>query len=344
MKTQAAVLCALNQPLEIMDLEIPKLAKGQVLVEIAYSGICRTQLNEIKGYKGHDPYLPHTLGHEGSGIVLEIGPDVSKVNVGDHVVLTWIKGSGIDAGGCKYISQNGVVNSGAISTFMNYSIISENRLVPIPNNLPLREAALLGCAIPTGAGIVFNQLKLSKGSSCAVFGTGGIGLSAILAARFLGANPIIAIDISDTKLEQAVVLGATHIINAILSNVTEKIQEYTRGKGVEGVIESAGHNEAMEMAYQSTALRGTCILAGNLPKGQKIQIDPFGLILGKTVKGSWGGESRIDEDIAQYVPMLIDSKLKLDKLITHEIHLNDINNLLEDLQDAKVGRGIIAFC
>lgn len=341
MKTRAAILKTLLQPLEIWDLEIPVLGKGQVLVEIAYSGICRAQLNEIKGYKGPDAYLPHTLGHEGSGIVREVGEQVTKVKVGDHVVLSWIKGSGLEAGGCKYQSSQGTVNSGAISTFLNLAVISENRVVPIPKDLPLKDAALLGCAMPTGAGVVFNQLALSKESSFAIFGLGGIGLSAILAAKFIGAYPIIAVDVSEEKLQLAQKLGATHLINANTVNPNVAIQELTKGKGVDGVLECVGRAEAMEAAFIATAPKGTCAIAGNLPKGQKIQIDPFDLIIGKKLVGSWGGGSEIDRDIPRYTQMMLGKQVSLSSLITHEAGLDEINTLLNLLDAGKVGRAMI---
>ena len=151
MKTRAAILYKINEPLTIQEIEIPKLTAGQVLVKIAYSGVCRTQLNEMQGLKGEDKFLPHTLGHEASGIVEEVGPQVNKVKAGDHVVATWIQGSGMNVPSVKYTGdKNKVINSGAISTFMERAIISENRLVKIPSEMSLRSAALLGCALLQG--------------------------------------------------------------------------------------------------------------------------------------------------------------------------------------------------
>lgn len=341
MKTKAAILHSLGEPLQIWDLEIPALSPGQVLVEIAYSGICRTQLNEIKGYKGADPYLPHTLGHEGSGIVLEVGSQVTKVHPGDHVVLSWIKGEGIEAGGCKYGSKQGTVNSGAISTFIEKAVISENRLVPIPKDICLRQAALLGCAIPTGAGIVFNQLALQKDSTFAVFGAGGIGLSAILAARYLKAAKILVVDVSEEKLQQALALGATHTICSHTTDPVAAIQSLTQGKGATHVLECVGRADVMEKAFQATAAGGACVLAGNLPKGQKIQIDPFDLILGKKIQGSWGGSTQMDREIPLYVQMIREKQIPLAQLITHETSLEEINSLVQLLDEGKVGRGIL---
>src|SRR3990167_821080 len=214
MKTQAAILVKTGHSLEIDEIEIPSLKPGQVLVKVAFSGVCQSQLLEVRGKRGEDKFLPHTLGHEGAGVVLEIGQNVKKVKPGDHVVLSWIKGRGIEVASTVYTGHNGKINSGAISTFMETTITCENRVTPIPSSMPLREAALLGCAVPTGAGLVMNTAQLRPGSNIAVFGVGGIGLSAIMTAELMNAATIIAVDIHDHKLEQAKQFGATHTINA----------------------------------------------------------------------------------------------------------------------------------
>jgi S-(hydroxymethyl)glutathione dehydrogenase/alcohol dehydrogenase len=343
MKNLAAVLYEINEPLQIEELTIPELKEGQVLVEIAYSGVCHSQLNEIHGLKGEDKFLPHTLGHEGSGIVERIGPGVRKVNPGDHVVLTWIKGSGADIPSALYTRSNGsIVNSGAISTFLTRAVISENRLVKIPDEMPLREAALLGCAIPTGAGIVMNTAKISTGSSVAIFGIGGIGLSALLAANMMGAKVIIAIDVIDYKLEQALSFGATHVINAKNQDIISSILNITDNRGVDFAIESAGRRESMENAFSSVRDNGgLCIIAGNLPQGEHISIDPFDLIKGKRIIGTWGGETQPDRDIPSYIDLYLSGKLQLDTLITNIYSLKQINQAFEDLNNGKVGRSLI---
>ncbi|MDD5109271.1 MAG: zinc-binding dehydrogenase [Candidatus Omnitrophica bacterium] len=343
MKTLAAVLHKINHPLKIEELNIPNLRKGQVLVKIAYSGICHTQLNEIKGLKGEDKFLPHTLGHEGSGIVDSIGPGVKKVKTNDKVVLTWIKGSGGNALPISYKGKNGlIVNSGAIATFLTYAVIAENRLVKIPDEMPLYEAALLGCAIPTGAGIIINTIKMRTGSSIAIFGVGGIGSSALLAAKLNGAAIIIAIDISDDKLERSLKLGATHIINAAKEDVLSAIMGLTSQKGVDYTIECAGRCETMEIAFKSARDRGgVCVIAGNLPQGEKILIDPFDLIRGKQIVGTWGGETNPDRDIPLYAQWYLKGKLGLSDLITHCFKLNRVNEALEGLNCGKAGRILI---
>lgn len=240
MKTLAAVLVQLNKPLEIGEITIPDLRPGQVLVEVAYSGVCHSQLLEVRGKRGPDRFLPHTLGHEGSGTVLEVGQGVTKVKPGNRVVLSWIKGSGTDVPSTVYQSAEGPVNSGAISTFMRQTVTCENRVTPILDAMPLREAALLGCAIPTGAGIILNTARVRPGSSVAVFGVGGIGLSAVLAADLVHATTIIAIDVLDHKPEQARRVGATHLMNACQQDPLATVLEITGGRGVDYAIEAAG--------------------------------------------------------------------------------------------------------
>ncbi|MBS0624626.1 MAG: zinc-binding dehydrogenase [Verrucomicrobia bacterium] len=344
MKTKAALLVRLNQPLEIREISLPALKRGQVLVKMAYAGLCHSQLNEWKGTKGPDPYLPHTLGHEGSGIVLDVGEGVTKVKPGDHVVLSWIKGSGIDVPNANYLCEGQNINSGAISTFLEKAVISENRLIPIPSDISLKEAALLGCAIPTGAGVVMNDMQVQSGQSIAVFGIGGIGLSAILAAKFMKANPIVAIDVHEEKLERALQMGATHAIHAIKENVKDKIIEIFKGKGADFALESAGRKEVMEMAFEAVRPSGGyCVLAGNLPKGDKIQIDPFDLIRGKKIVGTWGGSTQIDRDVPRYAQLFIKEDNLLKPMISHEVRLDEINHLMQLLDKGLIARGLVNF-
>ncbi|MBN1612933.1 MAG: zinc-binding dehydrogenase [Deltaproteobacteria bacterium] len=354
MKSIAAVLTGINEPLQIEELLLPALKRGQALIEVAYSGICHSQLNEIHGLKGEDKFIPHTLGHEGSGIVLEAGPDVAKVRPGDRVVLTWIKGMGYDAASTQYLRKDGtVVNSGAISTFLTHANISENRLVPITEAMPLKEAALLGCALPTGAGIVRNRAKMQPGESLAVFGLGGIGLSAILMASCIDKrnrksdsadNPsaIIAIDINEDKLSLAREIGASHTINALVKDPIETIMEITSGQGVHYAVEAAGIGAVMEQAFRSVRDEGgLCILAGNLPQGETISIDPFDLIKGKQIVGTWGGETDPDKDIPFYEKLFLSNAVNLKPLVHSVYPLYQINEAIKNMEKGQAGRCLI---
>ncbi|HEV3007291.1 MAG TPA: zinc-binding dehydrogenase [Pirellulales bacterium] len=344
MQTEAAVLFELNQPLRRVTLEVPDLMPGQVLVEVAYSGVCHSQLHEIRGRRGPDRFLPHALGHEGSGVVRAIGPGVEKVRPGDHVVLTWIKGRGSDVPSTTYRAGSATINSGALCTFMRHTVTCENRVVPIARDMPLREAALLGCALPTGAGVVVNTAAVSRGASVAIFGMGGIGLCALLAARLLEAHPLVAIDVVEQKLVEAMRLGATHVVNARQRDPVAAIRELTQGRGVDYAIEAAGRRETMEAAFRSVRDQGgLCVLAGNLPQGETIAIDPFDLIRGQRIVGTWGGETRPDDDIPRYVRWFHEGRLPLAELITREYRLDQINEALDDMEQGRVLRALVTM-
>lgn len=344
MKSLAAILEEINKPLKIMEIDVPELKPGQVLVKIAYTGLCHSQLNEIQGKKGEDKFLPHTLGHEASGVVEAVGDKVTKVKVGDHVVASWIKGSGCNEPAAHYLYGKQVINSGAISTFMSHAIISENRIIPIAKDIPLRLAALLGCALPTGMGIILNTLKFQPGSSIAIFGLGGIGMSALIGAKLMYASQIIAVDVVEDKLKLAKELGATHTINSSAVNTIEEILKLTAKQGVDYAVEAAGHKTAMETAFKSVKNGGgTCVIAGNLKLDQTIEINPFDLILGKKIIGTWGGESQIDKDISLYSNFLKNAQLNLDPLISHEFNLSEINQAVDLLKAGKSMRCLIKF-
>jgi len=342
MKTVAAILRELNKPLVLGEIEIPDLKPGQLLVDVAYSGVCHTQLMEARGKKGPDRFLPHTMGHEGSGIVREVGPQTNKVKPGDRVVLSWMKGHGCDVPSTHYSDAGGIVNSGAVGTFLQTAVVSENRVVKSPDAMPMREAALLGCAIPTGAGIVINTLRVRPGESVVIFGVGGIGLSALLAAALVYAHPIVAVDVRDHKLDLARSLGATHTVNASDASALTQLLELSGG-GFDYAIEAAGRPEAMESAIASVrAPGGTAVLAGNLPAGARISLDPFDLIRGKRVIGTWGGETQIDRDIPNYARLSAAGVLPLEKLISGTYSLAQINEALDDLEAGKIARALVA--
>ena len=213
--SQAAILVELKTPLIIDEIELPaSLDVGQVLVKIHYSGICGSQLGEIDGAKGEDKYLPHLLGHEGSGTVLAVGPGVRHIKPQAKVVLHSRKGLGIESATPIYKWKGKQVNAGWITTFNEYAVVSENRVTPIPADSDLEVAALFGCAVTTGFGVVENNARIRIGESVVVFGAGGVGLNIVQAASLVSGYPIIAVDFYDNRLALAKSLGATHTINS----------------------------------------------------------------------------------------------------------------------------------
>lgn len=343
MKTEAAVLVETGEPLILSELDIPPLKSGQVLVDIAFSGVCHTQILECRGYRGKDKYLPHCLGHEGSGIVHEVGPDVSKVGPGDKVILSWIKGSGADVPSTIYKWNGRDVNSGAITTFSKQSVISENRLTAIPENckVSMQEAALLGCAVPTGFGSVINVARPKKGQSIAVFGQGGVGLCAVAGAKIMGCAPIIAIDIKEEKLKLAKKFGATHCINASELNPLEEISKICPN-GLDFAIESSGVIRVMLQSIHSVRNQGgTAVIVGNAPSGEMLSLDPKQFNLGKRILGTWGGDNYPDRDFLHYIELIVSAKLNLKPLISKIYGLKEINKAIEDLEKGKVIRPLI---
>ena len=341
-RATAAVLTVLNEPLEIMEVEIPPLLRGQVLVKVLYSGVCRSQLMEMKGGRGGDPWLPHLLGHEGSGVVLAIGEGVTKVSPGDGVILGWVKGVGLEAPGAIYKNKNQTINSGRVTTFSNYTVASENRLFKKPSELPFDIAVLFGCALPTGAGMVINELKPSSTETIALIGLGGIGLSALIALRALGLQKIIAIDISEEKLAFASSFGAAHIINPNNVNVNEKILELL-GDGVDICIESGGQIKTIELGFSIIKKTGKLLFASHPPDGEVIRIAPHELISGKKIYGSWGGDTVPDTDIPAMFRLFSDKNIALKSLLTKTYPLESINCALKDLECGAVFRPLIVM-
>src|SRR3989338_8024793 len=204
MKIKAAILTQQCKPLEVDEIKLQSpLDYGQVLVKVVCSSICGSQLGEIDGVKGPDKYLPHLLGHEGGGIVEEVGPGIKKVKVGDHVVMHWRKGSGLESSAPKYQWRNKTLNAGWVTTFNDYAVFSENRITAIPKDIDFEVADLMGCAVLTGFGVIENDAQIKIGQSIVIFGVGGIGLNIAQSAAMVSAYPIVGIDLFDNKLKLA---------------------------------------------------------------------------------------------------------------------------------------------
>jgi S-(hydroxymethyl)glutathione dehydrogenase/alcohol dehydrogenase len=342
---KAAILTELNAPLLVADIELPKtLAIGQVLVKIHFSGICGSQLGEIDGAKGEDKYLPHLLGHEASGTVVAIGPGVKHVKPGDKVVCHWRKGLGIEAETPSYSLNGAKVNAGWIATLNEYAIVSENRVTAIPADSDMEVAALFGCAVTTGFGIVENNAKVRIGESVVVFGSGGIGLNIVQAAALVSAYPIIAVDLHDDKLALAREMGATHLINSRNVDAKQAIAEIVGKQGVDVFIDNTGQPTIIEMGYGLTNAKGRVILVGVPRKGNDIKIYSLPLHFGKVITGSHGGEAVPQEDIQRYQALFACGKIRLRELITNYYTLDEINQAIADMRSGKVwGRCLVGM-
>src|SRR3989338_797968 len=339
----AAILKELGRPLKIEQIELPELLTGQVLVKVLFSGVCRSQVMEVRGGRGSDPWLPHLLGHEGSGIVVAIGEGVTKVKAGDEVILGWVKGEGLDAPGAKYKCGDQLINSGRVTTFCNYTIVSESRVVKKPDGLPFDTAILFGCALPTGAGMVLNELKPSSDSSVIVLGLGGIGLSALIALKATGVKMIIAIDISHEKLEVEKQLGATHVFNSASEEFHQAVLGLAKG-GADMCVEAAGQVSTIELGFSLIRKGGGKLLFASHPsEGEMIRLAPHELISGKQIAGSWGGATLPDRDISRMFKIFQSANIPLGSLLTKRYSLEQINEAIDDLEAGTVFRPLIVM-
>lgn len=343
MKTRAAVLQSINTPLVVRTLDLPEILPGQVLVKVHYSGVCRSQLMEVKGGRGPDPWLPHLLGHEGSGEVLATGDGVTKVKPGDAVILGWLKGSGLEAPGARYRSGEEIINSGRVTTFSTHTVVSENRVTLKPSALPMDVAVLFGCALPTGAGMVINQVKPWTGATVAVLGLGGVGLSALMALKGYNCKEIIAIDISSEKLSLAKELGATHTLQVDGKSIYDQVINLTKD-GVDICVESAGSVETIELGFKLIRKGGGRLwFASHPPEGQMIRLAPHDLISGKQIFGTWGGSSFPDRDIPKMTEIFRKGNVPLDRLLTKRYPLERVNEALTDLEEGRVFRPLLVM-
>jgi len=342
-KIKAAILVEQRKSLVIAEIDTPsELAPGQVFVKIHSSGICGSQLGEIDGAKGEDKFLPHLLGHEASGTVIKTGPGVKHVKPGQKVVLHWRKGAGIEAELPKYNWDGKTVNSGWITTFSDYTIVSENRLTVIPDNSDMAVAALFGCAVTTGFGVIENNAKLRIGESVIVFGAGGIGLNVIQAAAMVSAYPIIAVDVFDNRLALAKEMGATHVINSKTANAEEAIVRIMQNVKVDVFIDNTGAPAIIQLGYGLTKPLGRVILVGVPKAGNNINIFSLPLHFGKVLTGSHGGNCQPNEDIPRLFNLFNQDKLKLKELITNTYKLDEINTAIDSMRNGTIkGRCMI---
>jgi S-(hydroxymethyl)glutathione dehydrogenase/alcohol dehydrogenase len=339
---KAAILVESGRPLVVAEVEPPaRLEYGQVRVRVRASGICGSQIGEIDAVKGPDKFLPHLLGHEGGGVVEETGPGVRFVKPGDRVVLHWRKGRGIESPTPRYAWEGRNVNAGWVTTFNESAVVSENRVTPIPEDIDFSIAALLGCAVTTGLGVVVNDAKLRIGESIVVYGAGGVGLSVVQGAALVSAWPIVAVDRDAAKLEMAKAFGATHVINTADGPTGEQVRRILGSAGADVVVDTTGSVPLIEEGWELTAARGRTVLVGVPKVGEKARLYTLPLHFDKRIVGSHGGQAEPAEDIPRYVNLVRQGKLRLAEMITHTFALEGINDAVALLRAGGAGRCLI---
>lgn len=331
---KAAVLEKIDAPLAIRDVELTELKVGQVLVKILVSGLCGAQLHEIRGHKGNAKFLPHLMGHEGCGIVEEVGPGVTTVKVGDKVVMHWRPGTGIEAPFPSYVLDGKSMSSGKVTTLSEYSIVSENRLTTVPQDTPEDLCAILGCALTTAMGIIDNEVDLKFGESISIVGCGGVGLNLIQAAALKSACPIYAIDNNVTKRDLCFTAGASLFTNSV-TNLDEK---------VDVIIDTTGIPEVISECVSKLSGKGRMILVGQPAPGRGVEImNAVNLFsgIGQTIKATQGGKTNPTEDIPRYVRMHQEGILDVKQFVTHRFKLDQVNEAFDLLKSGDAGRIII---
>lgn len=331
---KAAVLEKINSPLSIKDVELTELKVGQVLVKVLMSGLCGAQLHEIKGYKGNEKFLPHLMGHEGCGIVQEVGPGVTTVKVGDKVVMHWRPGSGIEAPFPSYVLDGKSMSSGKVTTLSEYSIVSENRLTTVPQDTPPELCAILGCALTTAMGIIDNEVDLKFGESVAVVGCGGVGLNLIQAAAMKSACPIIAVDNNENKKQICLDHGASKFVSSL---------DEVEGK-IDIVIDTTGIPEVISKGISILSGTGRMVLVGQPAPGKFVEVmNAVNLFngVGQSIKATQGGKTNPQEDIPRYVKLYNQGILDISKLITHKFKLEQVNEAFNLLKSGNAGRIMI---
>ena len=324
--TKAAVLIK-KRIIKLININLKKPKKGQALVKILYSGICASQHMEFNFLRGPDRWIPHMLGHEGVGIVEEIGRGVKRIKKGDRVILSWLNNNNKDVKG-SLIYNKKKINYGPVTTFANYSLISENRLYKIPKSMDLETAALYGCAIPTGMGVVINEAKPKKIDVCLVAGLGGVGMFSLIALKSIGIKHIIGLDINNKKIKLLKSAGFKNLINVKSKNYLRKINKITNNKTIDYIFDCTGSSKSIEKNFDLLGKNGKLFFCSHPKFGEKISIDPHQLISGKNIYGSWGGGTNLDRDLSVYRKIIKKTKIKLRNFFNY----SKLENLDKDLK------------
>ena len=343
MKTPAAILVEQRQPLVLDEVELPPLGFGQVLVDIRVSRICGSQIGEIDGVKGPDRWLPHLLGHEGGGVVQEVGPEVRHLKPGDRVVLHWRPGAGIESRGPVYRWGQRTANAGCITTFNRYSVVSENRLTVVPPDTDFEVCSLLADTLTTGFGVINNDAHVKLGESVVIIGCGGIGLGVVLGAKLAGAHPIIAVDLHDHKLAKAREFGATHTINSTGQDFVTAVRDILDGVPPDVVVDGTGLPAVLEKAFPLAASTGRVVIFGVMAHDRKLSLNTLPLHFGKQLTGSHGGSSRPAEDIPRYLRMMRDGRFDPRGMVSHRIPLEQVNDGIAKMRSGEVIHCMIHF-
>jgi len=358
---KAAVLYKPGFPLPVEDVELQKPQSGEVMVKLSAAGVCHSDYHFVSGFFTPTK-MPLVMGHEGAGIVTEIGQNVNTAKVGDKVILSMDSMCGKCKNctiglptmcstyprtfkmpdGTTRFKKNKTELYHMVGAFSEYTVVPEDQLVLIPKDTPLDKACIIGCAVITGIGSVINRAKVQIGDTTAIFGCGGVGLNVIQGCSIAGATQIIAIDTVDSKLTKAMELGATHTINPKTTNAIEAIKDITPG-GVNFAFDVVGDAEIIKTAFNSTCPGGTTVIVGIPPTNLDISIKGWDILLDRAIIGAFHGGARARHDFLWILDLYNNGRIKLDELITGYRPLDEINEAFDDLINGKSIRTVIVF-
>jgi len=358
---KAAVFREVNVPMEIEDVQVSKPGPREVLVRVAATGVCHSDLHFFNGT--YPAPVPMVLGHESAGVVEAVGSDVHYVKPGDHVISCL----SVFCGHCEYcltghmsLCQEPETKRGAeeeprlakdggtveqfanLSSFAEYMLVHEHALAQISPDMPLDRAALIGCGVTTGVGAVIHTAKVEPGSTVAVVGCGGVGLSCINGAAIAGASRVIAVDRVPSKLELARKFGATDVVNAAEVDAVEAVKELTGG-GAHYSFEAIGLKATAEQAFNMLRNGGAATVIGMIPPGDMVSLHGVDFLFEKKIQGSFMGSNRFRVDMPRFVDLYMQGKLHLDDLISGHIRLEDINDAMKQLESGEIARNVIMF-
>lgn len=357
---RALIAREVGSKLEVCDVVLPDPGPGEVRVKVAGAGVCHSDLSMINGVLS--PSFPLILGHEASGVVVEAGADVDRVSVGDHVVLNWTP----PCRDCWFCERGepwlctttegvaslprGTLSDGTplhvtlgVGGLAEEVVIGQNAVIPVPDELPLAEAALLGCAVITGVGAVRNNAKVQPGESVAVVGLGGVGLSVIAGAKLAGADPIIALDLSESKKELATALGATHFVVSDKA-AAKTIRGLTGGRGVDAAFECVGRSAAIRTAWGSSRRGARIVTLGVGAKDDMVSFSGLEIYhFARTLSASVYGTSDPDVDVPWLARSVLDGSLDVDGLVSHRIGLDEVPEAFERMHAGEGARSLVVF-
>ena len=360
---KAAVLYNFGEPLKVDSLNLRAPTADEVVVKLAASGVCHSDLSVQQAKLPFPP--PVVLGHEGAGVVEEVGKDVKHLKPGDHVVLSWVENCGrchyciaghahlcdammasMMSGGELVFEKDGmhIARMAGVASFSERSVVRGNAAIKIPDDVPFDRACLVGCGVMTGVGAAINTAKVQPGDTVAVYGCGGVGLNVIQGAALAGAARIIAVDLAPAKLELAKTFGATDVVSAKDGNAPDQIRELTGGLGVDFAFEVIGIPSVITEAFMSLKRGGKVIVVGVPPIGQMVEIPGQMISLDeKSIVGSLYGSANMKRDMPKLIDLYMRGRLKIDELVSRRIKLDDVNDAFTAMEKGEVARSVIVY-